>query len=213
MIVMTLCTDHTSGGAAGDPTPAAQVADNDLAVGRLVDAVSHSPYWSSTAILIVEDDPQAGVDHVDGHRSTAFIVSPYTQRGQVNHTFYTQINLVRTIEGLLGLPPMNQHAMLAAPMMNAFQDTPNLTPYSVIPNQIPTASKALTLPQSILEQEKRCFIRASTGGWTTSLSTDQSIEPLTPEGKATARVLRLNQAQRVIERALLQTSGKYPRGD
>jgi YVTN family beta-propeller protein len=137
LVVMTLCTDHTSGGAAGDPTPAAQVADNDLAVGRLVDTVSHSSYWSSTAILIVEDDPQAGVDHVDGHRSTAFIVSPYTQRGQVDHTFYTQINLVRTIEGLLGLPPMNQHDMLAAPMMDAFQDTPDLTPYNVVPNQIP----------------------------------------------------------------------------
>jgi YVTN family beta-propeller protein len=137
LVVMTLCTDHTSGGSAGDPTPEAQVADNDLAVGRLVDAVSHSPYWSSTAIVMVEDDPQAGSDHVDGHRSTAFIISPYTQHRQVNHTFYTQINLVRTIEGLLGLPPMNQHDMLAAPMMDAFADTPNLKPYSAIPNQIP----------------------------------------------------------------------------
>jgi YVTN family beta-propeller protein len=137
LVVMTLCTDHTSGGAAGDPTDAAQVADNDLAVGRLVDEVSHSPFWESTAIVIVEDDPQAGVDHVDGHRSTAFIVSPYTQRHQVNHTFYTQINLVRTIEGLLGLPPMNQHDMLAAPMMDAFEDTLDLTPYNVIANKIP----------------------------------------------------------------------------
>ena len=137
LVVMTLCTDHTSGGAAGDPTPEAQVADNDLAVGRLVDAVSHSPFWSSTAIIIVEDDPQAGVDHVDGHRSTAFIVSPYIQRRQVNHTFYTQINMVRTIEGLLGLPAMNQHDLLAAPMMDAFQDAPNLTPYNVIPNKVP----------------------------------------------------------------------------
>lgn len=137
LVVMTLCTDHTSGGSAGDPTPAAQVADNDLAVGRLVDAVSDSSYWASTAIVVVEDDPQAGVDHVDGHRSTAFVVSPYTRRGQVNHTFYTQISMVRTIEGLLGLPPMNQHDMLAAPMMDAFQDTPNLAPYTAIPNQIP----------------------------------------------------------------------------
>ena len=134
---MTLCTDHTSGSSAGYPTPAAQVADNDLAVGRLVDAVSHSKFWPSTAIFFVEDDPQAGVDHVDGHRSTAFIESPYIQRAQVNHTYYTQINMVRTIEGLLGLPPMNQHDLLAAPMMDAFQDSPNPAPYTAIPNQIP----------------------------------------------------------------------------
>ena len=137
LIVMTLCTDHTSGTSAGYPTPAAQVADNDLAVGRLVDAVSHSSYWASTAIFMVEDDPQAGVDHVDGHRSTAFVISPYVKRGQVNHTYYTQIDMVRTIEGLLGLPPMNQHDLLAPPMMDAFEDTPNLTPYNALPNQIP----------------------------------------------------------------------------
>ncbi|PYU62963.1 MAG: phosphoesterase [Acidobacteria bacterium] len=137
LIVMTLCTDHTSGGSVGDPTPASQVADNDLAVGRLVDAVSHSPYWSNTALFFVEDDPQAGVDHVDGHRSLAYIVSPYIQRGQVNHTYYTQINMVRTIEELLGLPPMNQHDQLAAPMSDAFTDRPDQTPYRFIPNQIP----------------------------------------------------------------------------
>jgi YVTN family beta-propeller protein len=121
LIVMTLCTDHTSGGSAGYPTPAAQVADNDLAVGRLIEAVSHSPYWKDTALFFVEDDPQAGVDHVDGHRSTAFIVSPYVKRGQVNHTYYTQVSMVRTIEELLALPPMNQHDQLAAPMENALR--------------------------------------------------------------------------------------------
>jgi len=137
LVVMTLCTDHTSGGSTGDPTPASQVADNDLAVGRLVDAVSHSPYWKNTAILIVEDDPQAGADHVDGHRPLAYIVSPYVRRGQVNHTYYTQISMVRTIEELLGLSPMNQHDKLARPMADAFTDTPDLTPYIFIPNQIP----------------------------------------------------------------------------
>jgi hypothetical protein len=137
LIVMTLCDDHTSGGTVGDPTPAAQVADNDLAVGRLVDAVSHSPFWADTAIFFVEDDPQAGVDHVDGHRSLAYIVSPYVRRHQVNHTYYTQISMVRTIEELLGLPPMNQHDKLAAPMTDAFTDVPDLTPYTSIANQIP----------------------------------------------------------------------------
>jgi YVTN family beta-propeller protein len=137
LIVMTLCDDHTSGGTVGDPTPAAQVADNDLAVGRLVDAVSHSPFWADTAIFFVEDDPQAGVDHVDGHRSLAYIVSPYVRRHQVNHTYYTQISMVRTIEELLGLPPMNQHDKLAAPMADAFTDVPDLTPYTSVANQIP----------------------------------------------------------------------------
>jgi YVTN family beta-propeller protein len=137
LIVMTLCTDHTSGTTAGYPTPAAQVADNDLAVGRLVEAISNSPYWPNSAIFIVEDDAQNGLDHVDGHRSTAFIVSPYVQRTQVNHTYYTQVNLLRTIEELLGLPPMNQHDLLAAPMTDAFQNTANLVPFTAIPNQIP----------------------------------------------------------------------------
>jgi hypothetical protein len=137
LIVMTLCDDHTSGTSRGFPTPAAQVADNDLAVGRLVDAVSHSPFWASTAIFVVEDDSQAGVDHVDGHRSTALVVSPYSRRGQVNHTYYTQVSMVRTIEDLLGLPPMNQHDRLALAMTDAFTDGPDVTPFNFIPNQIP----------------------------------------------------------------------------
>jgi YVTN family beta-propeller protein len=137
LIVMTLCDDHTSGTSKGFPVPEAQVADNDLAVGRLVDAVSHSPYWASTALFFVEDDSQAGLDHVDGHRSTALVVSPYVRRGQVNHTYYTQISMVRTIEELLGLPSMNQHDKLAAPMTDAFDDRADLSPFNVVPNQIP----------------------------------------------------------------------------
>jgi hypothetical protein len=137
LIVMTLCADHTSGGSKGFPEPAAQVADNDLAIGRLIDTVSHSPYWADTALFFVEDDSQAGVDHVDGHRSTAFIVSPYIRRGQVNHSYYTQLSMLRTIEELLGLPPMNQHDTLALPMTDAFADSPDLSAFDFIPNQIP----------------------------------------------------------------------------
>jgi YVTN family beta-propeller protein len=136
LIVMTLCADHTSGLTPGAPTPAAQVADNDLAVGRLIDAIGHSPYWSSSAIFVVEDDSQDGVDHVDAHRSTAFVVSPYVRRGLVNHTYYTQISMVRTIEDLLGLRPMTQRDLAADPMLDVFQDNPDLKPYNVIPNQI-----------------------------------------------------------------------------
>jgi YVTN family beta-propeller protein len=137
LVIMKLCDDHTSGNSVGFPTPAAQNADNDLAVGRLVDLVSHSIYWKDSAIVMVEDDPQNGVDHVDGHRSTAFIISPYTKRGVVNHTYYTQVNLVRTIEDMLGLPPMNQHDQLVSPMADAFTNDADLSAYTVIPNNIP----------------------------------------------------------------------------
>jgi YVTN family beta-propeller protein len=137
LIIMKICDDHTSGNSVGFPTPAAQNADNDLAVGRLVDLVSHSIYWKDSAIVMVEDDPQNGVDHVDGHRSTAFVISPYTKRGAVNHTYYTQVNLVRTIEDMLGLPPMNQHDQLVSPMEDAFTNDADLSTYTVIPNNIP----------------------------------------------------------------------------
>jgi YVTN family beta-propeller protein len=137
LVIMTLCTDHTSGTSAAFPTPAAQVADNDLAVGRLVDTISHSPYWSSSAIFIVEDDPQAGVDHVDGHRSIAFVVSPYVQRKQVNHTYYTQVDMVRTIEDLLGLPVMTQRDLASPGMLDVFEDSANNKAFNVLPNQIP----------------------------------------------------------------------------
>ena len=136
LMFIKVCDDHTSGGSLGFPTPAAQVADNDLALGRLVDMISHSPYWSNSAIFVVEDDTQNTVDHVDGHRGPAYILSPYIKRGEVNHTYYTQINMVRTIEELLWLPPMNQHDKLVSPMFDVFTDTPDPTPYTFIPNQI-----------------------------------------------------------------------------
>lgn len=129
--------DHTSGNTGADPAPAAEVADNDLAVGRMVDAISHSQFWSSSAIFVVEDDPQNGVDHVDGHRSTLQVISPYAKRGVIDSTYYTQLNVVRTIENILGMAPMNQEDRAAVPMSDAFTNTPDVTPYSVVPNQIP----------------------------------------------------------------------------
>ena len=110
-VLLRLPNDHTSGTRPGFATPAAAVADNDLAVGRVVDAVSHSPYWDDTAILIVEDDAQNGPDHVDAHRTTAYVVSKYSpssaEKPYVESGFYTTVALVRTLEVLLGLPPMN----------------------------------------------------------------------------------------------------------
>jgi YVTN family beta-propeller protein len=138
LIIMTLPQDHTGGTAANSPTPQADVADNDLAVGRLVDAVSHSPYWKDSAIFIEEDDAQNGVDHVDGHRSPVLVASPYAKRkGFIDHTYYTQINVDRTIEHILGITPMTQFDQTATPMSAIFTDYPDFTPYTALQNQIP----------------------------------------------------------------------------
>jgi hypothetical protein len=122
-ILLYLPDDHTGGTRSHKPTPQASVADNDLAVGRVVDAVSHSPYWDDTAIFVLEDDAQDGADHVDAHRSTAFVISKYAPREPqpfVDHRFYTTVSVVHTMEALLGLPPMNlfdAHAPLMAPLL------------------------------------------------------------------------------------------------
>jgi hypothetical protein len=113
------------------------VADNDLALGQIVEAVSKSKFWPETVILVVEDDPQAGLDHVDSHRTVALCVSPYTKRGVVDSTFYTQTGMLRTIELIFGLDPMNQLTMAANPMTNAFMDKADLTPYTALPNIVP----------------------------------------------------------------------------
>jgi hypothetical protein len=136
LTIMTICDDHTSGEAPGFPSPRAQVADNDLALGRIVEAISTSPYWRDSAIFVVEDDAANGVDHVDGHRSPVFVISPYARRGYVDHTYYTQIDVVRTIEQILGLPPMNQADLVATPMRTAFTDVPDFAPYKALPNGV-----------------------------------------------------------------------------
>jgi YVTN family beta-propeller protein len=129
--------DHTAGVGTGDPNPVAEVADNDLAVGRMIDTISHSKFWSSSAVFVVEDDTQNGTDHVDGHRGPLLVASPYAKRGIVDSTYYSQLNVVRTIEQMLGIAPMNQEDRAAEPMFSAFTNTPNFTPYAVVPNQIP----------------------------------------------------------------------------
>lgn len=135
--VLLLSQDHTSGTSPGFPTPRAMMADNDLALGRLVEAVSKSSLWPRTAIFVVEDDAQAGVDHVDGHRTVAMVISPYTRGRKTDSTFYTTINMYRTIEQILGLPPGNQFDLAADPMFTVFTRTPGNEPYKALPNQIP----------------------------------------------------------------------------
>ena len=136
-IIMLLPNDHTSGTRPGMPTPQAAVADNDLALGQIVEAVSHSKFWKETCILVVEDDPQSGLDHVDGHRTVGFVISPYTKRGKVISTYYSQINMVRTIENILGLSPMNQLDMTAEAMTDCFTVKPDFSPYKAVKNNIP----------------------------------------------------------------------------
>ncbi|MFM7817546.1 MAG: bifunctional YncE family protein/alkaline phosphatase family protein [Verrucomicrobiota bacterium] len=137
LTIICLPNDHTSGTSRGTPTPAACVADNDLAFGRIVEALSHSPFWKHMAILGIEDDPQAGWDHVSGYRTTAYVVSPYAKRGAVVSTQYNTTSLLRTIGQILGMKPMNQFDASALPMWDAFTDTPDFTPFSALPTQIP----------------------------------------------------------------------------
>ena len=136
--ILWIMDDHTG----GPPNALAEQADNDLAVGRIIDYISHSKVWSSSAIFIEEDDAQNGVDHVDGHRSPGYIVSPYAvQGGPTDHTYYTQVNMTRTIEQILGLTPMNQFDLVASPMRTAFvkgkPPKSNFEPVNHLPNEIP----------------------------------------------------------------------------
>jgi Phosphoesterase family len=107
-------------------------ADNDLAVGQIVEGISHSRFWKSTLILIVEDDAQDGLDHVDGHRTVALAVSPYTKRGSIDSNFYSQVSMVKTIELILGVPPMSLFDLIANDMRQSFQLTPDLMPYQAV---------------------------------------------------------------------------------
>ncbi|MBU6401770.1 MAG: phosphoesterase, partial [Verrucomicrobia bacterium] len=137
LLIFCLPNDHTSGTKPHSPTPAAQVADNDLAFGQIVEAVSHSPFWKETAIFAIEDDPQAGYDHVNSFRTTAYVISPFARRHTVIHNNYNHTSLVRTIELILGLPPMNQLDATATPMSACFTDQPDFTPFTALPNHVP----------------------------------------------------------------------------
>jgi hypothetical protein len=137
-----LSSDHTG----GPPNAAAQVADNDLAVGEMVDDISHSKYWKDSAIFVVEDDSQAGLDHVDGHRAPIQIISPYAERGVVDNRYYSQITMIRTVEQILGIRPMNQKDSAATPMTTAFTSKPDYTPYTKLANRTSLTLGLSTLP-------------------------------------------------------------------
>jgi hypothetical protein len=136
--IIRLGNDHTSGTQPGAWTPTSMVAENDAALGRLVEAISQSRFWKEAAIFVLEDDAQNGPDHVDAHRSPAFAISPFSKRRAVDSTLYTTSGMLRTMELILGLEPMSQYDAAATPMYNAFQPTADTTPYKALPARVPT---------------------------------------------------------------------------
>ncbi|HQR43552.1 MAG TPA: alkaline phosphatase family protein, partial [Gemmatales bacterium] len=134
--ILRLPNDHTSGTRVGKPTPQAMVADNDLALGRCVEAISKSKFWKETAIFVVEDDAQNGSDHVDAHRSVALVISPYTKRNHVDSTLYSTASMLRSMELILGLKPMSQFDAAARPLYNSFTMKADFTPYTHVPAKV-----------------------------------------------------------------------------
>jgi DNA-binding beta-propeller fold protein YncE len=136
-VILYLPNDHTSGTKRDVPTPAAMVADNDLAMGRVIEGLSRSRFWMDTAVFAIEDDPQAGYDHITGYRTTVYVAGPHVKRHAVISTQYNTTSLLRTMEQILGLPPMNQFDASAVPMSDCFTDTPDLAPFVAVANQVP----------------------------------------------------------------------------
>ncbi len=180
--ILWIMDDHTG----GPPDPDAEQADNDLAVGRIIDYISHSNVWSSSAIFIEEDDAQNGVDHIDGHRSPGYIVSPFAvQGGGTDHTYYTQVNMTRTMEQILGLPPMNQFDLVASPMRTAFVqgDVPvdNFQPWTHVPNQVPldegVTASADTTSSPAVKALKKAWLKKKTQIFAGKLTKPDSEDP------------------------------------
>lgn len=136
-IIVYLPQDHGSGAKPGMPTPRAHVADNDLALGRIIEGISHSRFWKETAVFVNEDDPQDGFDHVDGHRSICLVAGPYAKRGKVISAFYNQTAVLHTIARILGIRPWTQMVAIAPVMHECFTPSPDFTPYTALPNRIP----------------------------------------------------------------------------
>ena len=157
--IVRLPNDHTSGTSPGRPTPTAQVADNDLAFGQVVEAVSHSKFWPQTAIFVVEDDAQNGPDHVDAHRTIAYAISPYVKRGSVDSNMYSTSSMLRTMELILGLKPMSQFDAAALPMFASFTQEPDLRPYTCRPVTADMEEKNLKTAWGAGESSKMNFAK------------------------------------------------------
>jgi YVTN family beta-propeller protein len=137
LMILALPADHTVGTKEGNPTPRAMVADNDLALGQIIEALTKSRFWDSTVVFVTEDDSQSGWDHVSAYRTTSLVISPYSHLQQTVHRNYNQTCMVRTIEQILGIPPMNVIDATALPMFDCFKSTPDPTPYEKVMNRVP----------------------------------------------------------------------------
>ncbi len=154
LVLVCLPNDHTSGTSPNCPTPRACIADNDLALGRIIEGLTHSKFWPEMAIFVIEDDPQAGWDHISGFRTVALCVSPYAVRETTVSTQYNTTSIIRTIEQILGLPPMNQFDASALPMFDCFTDQPNMEPYQHVPASI-SLTEMNPNPSAILDLQLR----------------------------------------------------------
>jgi YVTN family beta-propeller protein len=195
--------DHTGGPA----NASAEVADNDLAVGRMVDEISHSKYWKDSAIFVVEDDSQNGLDHVDGHRAPVQVISPYAQHGKVDSHYYSQITMVRTIEQILGIHPMNQLDSAATPMYGAFSLKPNDTPFTAVPNRT-----SLTLgvsPQPSCGSDTPAPQDSKAAAAPTSAAVPQAAQGLAAQWKAWATHQRLTGPNAVPDYANAEQMNRY----
>jgi len=159
LMVFGLTADHTMGTSPGSPTPAAMVADNDLALGRVVEAVSKSSFWASSLILVVEDDAQNGVDHVDGHRTVALAIGPSVKRGAVDSNFYTQLSMARTIQDILHVDPQTHFLKASRAMNSVFTAQKDLKPYTAIRPHI--ALDTMNPPLSALSGNRLSAARRS----------------------------------------------------
>ena len=157
--IMALPNDHTGGTSPEHPTTRAMVADNDVALGQIIEAITKSKFWKNTVIFITEDDSQHGWDHVSAYRTVAMVISPYTKTGKVISTDYNQTSMIRTMEQILGLPPMNIEDATANPMFDVFSDKADFTPYHGLKNQIPLDE--MNKPLSALKGEEKAYAKAS----------------------------------------------------
>ncbi len=156
---LRISNDHTSGQKKGKYSPMAAVADNDLAVGRIIAHLSESPVWKESVVFILEDDAQNGPDHIDAHRSPAFVAGPYVKRDAVIHSMYSTSGMLRTMELILGLPPMSQYDAAALPLYECFTSKPDVSPYKVKPAQIDLDQRNIAVNQSSLRSERFNFAK------------------------------------------------------
>jgi YVTN family beta-propeller protein len=160
LVIIFLPNNHTAGLLHGYPNPASMVADNDLAVGQIVEAITHTSYWPRSAIFVTEDDSQDGVDHIDGHRTVGMVISPFVKRNRVDSTYYNQTSMIRTIEELLGMPPMNKFDAAALPMRSIFTSEPDYRPFGAMPNQTPL-NRMNPLPDHLESSEKAAALEST----------------------------------------------------